>query len=76
MRPVYGGRHPGAGTQNALLSLGPRSYMEILAPHTDVELPEEVASPPLTVAHRSSNKSRNTAVMALAPTRIAPSSAT
>jgi hypothetical protein len=32
VEPVRGGSHPGRGTQNALLSLGPDTYIEILAP--------------------------------------------
>lgn len=28
--PLYGGEHPGEGTANALLSLGPSAYLEIL----------------------------------------------
>jgi hypothetical protein len=32
IRPVPGGRHPGYGTHNALLSLGPDTYFEVMAP--------------------------------------------
>jgi hypothetical protein len=33
--PVLGGVHPGAGTQNALVSLGEHTYLEIMAPAAD-----------------------------------------
>ena len=32
VRPVPGGRHPGEGTRNAIVGLGPGMYLELLGP--------------------------------------------
>lgn len=36
VRPVFGGKHP-SGTQNALVSLGNGTYLELIAPPSDAE---------------------------------------
>jgi hypothetical protein len=43
VRAVFGGKHPGRGTQNALVSLGPQTYLEIMAPQPDAKLEGDLA---------------------------------
>ena len=40
MEPIVGGRHPDYGTHNALVSLGGKTYLEIMAPDPKLPAPD------------------------------------
>jgi hypothetical protein len=43
IRAVYGGEHPHLGTHNAIVSLGPETYIEVIAPRAGATVSDDLA---------------------------------
>lgn len=71
-RPVAGGRHEGMGTHNCLLSLGPRTYLEVMAIDPEAPPPDRprwlgldsFAGPPRLAAWMARTSQLDTALAA------------
>ncbi len=81
VRASEGGRHPGRGTRNALLAIGPRSYLEIVGPDPGQHLPagsiwfgiDHLKEPKLvTWAAKSSDLSRVAAMAQRGGVKLGP----
>ncbi len=69
VRAAFGGVHPGAGTRNALLSLGENRYLEIIAPD-----PEQPASADLRGLRQFEENRRSSAGLHIpATSKFSPS---
>jgi Glyoxalase-like domain len=55
IHPVFGGKHPGRGTENALVSLGRGTYLELIAPQPDAKPSQFISIVP---SWPSSNRGR------------------